>query len=613
MDSLVECVPNFSEGRDQAKIQAITQAITSVEGITLLDVDPGEDTNRTVVTFVGPLASVEEAAFRAVQKAAEVIDMRHHHGAHARLGATDVCPFVPLRGVSVEECVALSKRVGQRVAETLDIPVYLYEYSAQQPERKNLAVIRAGEYEGLAKKLKDPRWKPDYGPARFNATAGATILGVREFLIAYNINLNTRDRRLATDIAFELREKGRSLRKPNPQSPNLLDGEIIRYSKDHYPCAFCDFVAHTSDKLVKHSTEEHDFDLRDWWSQYGYDEGQLVGRPVKKPGLFKHVKTVGWYIDEYRRAQISINFTNYKKTPLHLVFDAACRLAEARGVRVTGSELVGLIPLAALLAAGRHYLQRQRRTTGVPEADLVEAAVQSLGLRDLAPFVPEEKIIEYAVQSPVATLVQQSVKSLVDEVSTNSPAPGGGSIAALTASLGAALVSMVTALTHEKKGFEPVRELMERVGEEAQKIKDRLLQLVEEDTRAFQQVLQAQRLPATTTEEKKVRSSKLQEANRRGVEVPLEVARLAYRVLELGQQVVEPGNPNSVSDVGVAAEAALAGVRGACLNVLINLPTVVEDPEFHDQASRQVATWLSAAPRLEKEILTKTLKIIKAP
>jgi len=611
MESLVECVPNFSEGRDQAKLQAITQAITSVEGITLLDVDPGADTNRTVVTFVGPPAAVEEAAFKAIEKAAQVIDMRLHQGAHARMGATDVCPFVPLRGVSLEECVALSKRVAQRVGTELEIPVYLYEYSAQTPERKNLAVIRAGEYEGLEQKLQDPQWQPDYGPARFNATAGATVMGVREFLIAYNINLNTRDKRLATDMAFELREKGRSLRRPHPGSPNLLDGEIVRYAEDHYPCAFCGFVATTPEGIVQHNAQEHDFDLPASWSQYGYAAKRLLGRPVKKPGLFKHVKAVGWYIDEYQRAQISINFTNYKQTPIHEVFDAACRLAEERGVRVTGSELVGLIPLEALLAAGRHYLRRQRRTTGVPEAQLVETAVQSLGLRDIVPFDPEEKIIEYAVQSSAASLVHRSVTALVDEVSSSSPAPGGGSIAALTGSLAAALVSMVGALTHEKKGFEKVRKAMETVGTEAQELKAQLLNLVDADTQAFQEVLAAHRLPATTPEEKATRQARLQAANRRAIQVPLETARLAFRVLELAQRIVTQGNPNSVSDVGVAAETALAGVRGACLNVLINLSSVKDDPDFYDQASQQISAWLNRAPRLHGRIHRQVLKIIK--
>jgi len=409
MKQLVECVPNFSEGRDLVKIKQITDAIEAVDGITLMDSDPGKDTNRTVVTFVGSIASVEEAAFQGIAKAADVIDMGSHSGAHARLGATDVCPFIPVSGVTVKDCVDLSHRVAKRVGDELKIPVYLYEDSAQKDDRKSLPVVRAGEYEGLAKKLKDPNWKPDYGPAKFNAKSGATVMGSREFLIAYNINLNTKDQRLASDIAFELREKGRSKRIPNPDSPNLLDGEIVR------------------------------------------DE---QGKAVKIPGLFKDVKGVGWYIEEFKHAQISINFNNYKISTIHDVFDKACELAVERGIRVTGSELVGLISKEALLMAGRHYLKKQRRTTAVPEADIIECAVQSLGLNDLYPFRSGEKIIEFAVGQTSGQLMGLTSEGFVDELSSNSPAPGGGSVAALAGSLGAALVSMVAALTHEKKGFE---------------------------------------------------------------------------------------------------------------------------------------------------------------
>jgi glutamate formiminotransferase/formiminotetrahydrofolate cyclodeaminase len=611
MATLVECVPNFSEGRDQSKIDQITGAIQSVAGITLLDVDPGADTNRTVVTFVGSLAAVEEAAFRGIQKAAEVLDMRTHKGAHPRMGATDVCPFIPVRGATIEDCVALSERVGRRVGEELGIPVYLYEYSARKPERKNLARIRAGEYEGLADKLQDPAWKPDFGPVRFNPRAGATVMGAREFLIAYNINLNTRDKRLATDIAFDLREKGRSLRVPHPRSSNYLDGEIIRYQADHYPCSYCKVVVSSVDDLVRHSEQEHDFDIRSYWELIGYQADELIGRAVRRPGLFRHVKAIGWYIDTYRRAQISINFTNYKESTIHDVFDRACELAERRGVRVTGSELVGLIPLEALLMAGRHYLRKQHRTTGIPEADIVETAVQSLGLNDVAPFHPREKIIDYAVQSKGRNLIDMTVSGFVNELSSNSPAPGGGSVAALAGSLGAALASMVAALTHEKKGYFDQKPELEKVGVEAQQLKDRLISLVDEDTRAFNQVLAAGRLPATTPEEVEAKARQVLAANRRAVQVPLEVAQAAYRVLELAHRMVVEGNPNSVSDAGVAGETALAAVRGACLNVFINLPGVTEDPEFGKHAEEQARDLISQAETLHRKVLQATLERIR--
>ena len=351
---LVECVPNFSEGRDGAKIETITEVIGAVDGITILDVDPGADTNRTVVTFVGEPDAVAEAAFQGIKTASEVIDMSQQTGTHPRMGATDVCPFIPVSNVSDEECIALSKQVGQRVGDELGIPVYLYEKSAQSKDRIKLPDIRKGEYEGLVEKLTDPNWKPDFGPTKLNVKAGATVMGCREFLIAYNINLNTKDHRLATDIAFELREAGRSKRVPNPKSKNLLDGEIVRHED---------------------------------------------GKPVKVPGLFKDVKGIGWYVDAFNRAQISINFNNYKVSTIHDVYDAACRLADERGIRVTGSELVGLIPLEAMVMAGKHYLAKQNRSIGVPTADIVECAVQSLGLNDVTKFDPQEKIIDYAVTS----------------------------------------------------------------------------------------------------------------------------------------------------------------------------------------------------------------------
>ena len=561
---LIECVPNFSEGKDLAKVKAITDAIESVDGITLLDIDPGADTNRTVVTFVGNPDAVGKAAYLGIKTAAEVIDMSKHEGAHPRMGATDVCPFIPISNVSDEDCIDLSKKIGQRVGEELSIPVYLYEHSAQTPERKSLPDIREGEYEGLGEKLKDIKWKPDFGPAKFNVTAGATVMGMRDFLIAYNINLNTKDHRLATDIAFEIRESGRSKRKPDPDSLNLLDGEIIRNSD---------------------------------------------GSPVKVPGMFKEVKCVGWYIDTFKRAQISINFNNYKVSSIHDVYDAACKLADERGIRVTGSELVGLIPLEAILMAGRHYLAKQRRTVGVPEEDIIQAAVQSLGLNDVTPFIAEEKIIEYAVKESDDELMSMSAQGFVNELSTNSPAPGGGSVSALAGSLGAALSSMVAALTHEKKGFIALKPEMDKIGVEAQTIKDRLSFLVDEDTNAFNNVMEANRMPASNDDEAKVKDRAIRKANEYAIDVPYEVANLCKRVIELADILVEKGNPNSVSDAGVAGEVALAGLRGASMNVLINLPSI-DDEEYRSEKRKEVDGLIQAAEALHKIVYKKTLNII---
>ena len=412
--------------------------------------------------------------------------------------------------------------------------------------------------------MKDIKWKPDFGPAKFNVAAGATVMGMRDFLIAYNINLNTKDHRLATDIAFEIRESGRSKRKPDPDSLNLLDGEIIRNSD---------------------------------------------GSPVKVPGMFKEVKCVGWYIDTFKRAQISINFNNYKVSSIHDVYDAACKLADERGIRVTGSELVGLIPLEAILMAGRHYLAKQRRTVGVPEEDIIQAAVQSLGLNDVTPFIAEEKIIEYAVKESDDELMSMSAQGFVNELSTNSPAPGGGSVSALAGSLGAALSSMVAALTHEKKGFIALKPEMDKIGVEAQTIKDRLSFLVDEDTNAFNNVMEANRMPASNDDEAKVKDRAIRKANEYAIDVPYEVANLCKRVIELADILVEKGNPNSVSDAGVAGEVALAGLRGASMNVLINLPSI-DDEEYRSEKRKEVDGLIQAAEALHKIVYKKTLNII---
>ena len=564
MKKLVECVPNFSEGRDQNKIGDIVKQMSDVPGITVLDVDPGPDTNRTVVTIVGSPEAVGEAAFQGIKRASEVLDMSQHSGTHPRMGATDVCPFIPVSDVTIEECVELSKQVGNRVGDELGIPVYLYEKSAQKDNRVKLPDIRKGEYEGLAEKLTDANWKPDFGPAKLHIKAGATIMGCREFLIAYNINLNTKDHRLATDIAFELREAGRSKRTPNPNSKNLLDGEIVR-NED--------------------------------------------GSPVKVPGIFKDVKGIGWYVDVYNRAQISINFNNYKVSTIHDVFDAACTLANERGIRVTGSELVGLIPLEAMLMAGRHYLNKQNRSLGVPTVDIVECAVQSLGLNDVTEFDPNVKIIDYAVQSEDRPLMNLVGKEFVEELSTNSPVPGGGSVSALAGALGAALSSMVAALSHEKKELLDLKPEMDEIGIEAQNLKDRLSFLVDEDTNAFNKVMDANRLSATNDEEQSAKNQAIEIANKYAIEIPMETAKKCFSVIELADTLVEKGNPNSVSDAGVAAEVALAGVSGACMNVLINL-TSVEDESYCDDMKNKVEDIMEKAESLQKVVFEKTMNII---
>jgi glutamate formiminotransferase/formiminotetrahydrofolate cyclodeaminase len=564
MEKLVECVPNFSEGRDQNKIGEIVKQMSDVTGITVLDVDSGPNTNRTVVTIVGSPEAVGEAAFQGIKRASEVLDMSQHSGTHPRMGATDVCPFIPVSDVSIEECVKLSKLVGKRVGDDLGIPVFLYDKSAQKPDRVKLPTIRKGEYEGLGEKLKDDNWKPDYGPSKRHVKGGATVMGCRGFLIAYNINLNTKDHRLATDIAFELREAGRSKRTPNPNSKNLLDGEIVRNDD---------------------------------------------GSPVKVPGMFKDVKGIGWYVDIYNRAQISINFNNFKVSTIHDVFDAACILANERGIRVTGSELVGLIPLEAMLMAGRHYLNKQNRSLGVPTADIVECAVQSLGLNDVTEFDPNVKIIDYAVQSEDRPLMNLVGKEFIEELSTNSPAPGGGSVSALAGALGAALSSMVAALSHEKKELLDLKPEMDEIGIEAQNLKDRLSFLVDEDTNAFNKVMDANRLSATNDKEQSAKNQAIEIANKYAIEIPLETAKKCLRVIELADTLVKKGNPNSVSDAGVAAEVALAGVSGACMNVLINL-TSVEDETYCDDMRNKVEDIMEKAESMQKFVFEKTMNII---
>ena len=563
MAKIIECVPNFSEGRDQYKIDKIIKSIESTPGIVILDVDPGSDTNRTVVTMVGSPDSVSNAAFNGIKCASEILDMSEHTGTHPRIGATDVCPFIPISEVTIEECVELTHQLAQRIGEQLKIPIYLYEKSAKKRDRIKLPNIRKGEYEGLAEKLTDSNWRPDYGPSKLNVKSGATIIGCRDFLIAYNINLNTKDHRLATDIAFELREAGRSKRIPNPDSKNLLDGQIVRIKN---------------------------------------------GKPVKIPGIFKDVKAIGWYVEDFKRAQISVNFNNYKKSSIHDVFDQATILAEKRGIRVTGSELVGLIPLDALLSAGKHYLKKQNRSLGIPEEDIIECAVQSLGLSDVVKFIPEEKIIDYAVSKKETSLTDSN---FLKELSRNSPAPGGGSVSALIGSLGAALSSMVAALSHEKKGMIKTKPLMDKIGQEAQFLMNRLKFLIDEDTNAFNKVLEANRISVDTEKGKVIKKNEIENANKYAIEVPLETANLCFKVLLLADQLVDNGNPNSVTDAAVAAEVGLAGLRGACLNVLINIKEI-DDKRYSLKKKNLVNELMINSKVLRKNIFDKTLNIIKS-
>jgi len=545
---LVECVPNFSEGRDRDKIRAIVGEIEAVPGVKLLDVDPGESTNRTVVTFIGSPESVLEAAFRAIARAARVIDMRNHKGAHSRIGATDVCPFVPVSGVTMEDCVRLARELGARVAEELGIPVYLYEAAASRPERRNLAEVRAGEYEGLVEKLKDPAWAPDFGRAEFNPGAGATVIGAREFLIAYNFNLNTRDRKLANEIALSLRESGRARRDE--------DGNIVKDAK---------------------------------------------GRTVKVPGKFKEVKAVGWYIEDYGRAQISVNFTNYRVSPIHVVFDEASRLAEKLGLRVTGSELVGLIPKEALLMAGRYYLEKQGKSAGVPEKELIRTAVISLGLGDVVPFDPEKKIIECQFRSAARNLAGMSLADFIDELSMDSPTPGGGSVAALCGALSAALSSMVANLTVGRKGYEKAGARMREVAAGAQGLKDDLLAAVDRDTQAFNKVMEAMRLPKATPEQAAEKAKAMEDATKEATLVPLDVLEKAVGAARLAEAVAGQGYQGSLSDAGVAGLTAAAAGEGAYFNILINLPGI-GDKKFATRTRRRAVRLRAEMDRTGKTI-----------
>ncbi|HHM20634.1 MAG TPA: glutamate formimidoyltransferase [Bacteroidetes bacterium] len=529
---LIECVPNFSEGRDMDIIRQITDEIESVEGVRLLDVDPGKATNRTVVTFVGEPAPVVEAAYRAIKKAAELIDMSRHKGEHPRMGATDVCPFIPIADITMEETAQWAHRLAKRVGNDLDIPVYMYESAATSPQRRNLATVRAGEYEGLPKKLRDADWQPDYGPARFNPQAGATAIGARDFLVAYNVNLNTTSVRRANSVAFDVREKGRIKRTGDP-----ITGKVV--------------------------TDKN-------------------GNPVREPGACKAVKGIGWYIEEYGIAQVSMNLTNINITPVHVAFEECRKSAQRRGLRVTGSEVVGLVPLKVMLDAGRYFLKKQNWSRGASEEELIHIAVKSMGMDELSAFDPRKKIIEYRLRDEAsAPLVHMNLRAFANETARDTPAPGGGSIAAYTGALGASLGTMVANLSAGKRGWDDRVDEFSAWAEKGQYLKDQLLRLVDEDTNAFNRIMAAFRLPKTTPREKTARSKAIQDATRYAIEIPLQTMQIAMEIFDLTEAMVRTGNPNSVTDAGVGALCARAAVHGAWMNVKIN----VKDLKDHKLAS----------------------------
>jgi glutamate formiminotransferase/formiminotetrahydrofolate cyclodeaminase len=602
-DMLIECVPNFSEGQRPEIIKQITDEIEKVEGAKLLDVDPGYDMNRTVVTFIGSPEAVKQAAFNSIKKAAELIDMSKHKGSHPRMGATDVCPFVPVSGITTEECIELSKEVAKKVGEELRIPVYLYEKSATKPERENLAKIRQGEYEALEDKLKKPEWKPDFGPAKFNAKAGATVIGVREFLIAYNIDLNTREVLHATDIAFELREKGRSARVLNDTPFYYKSTEILKYENGNYPCGNEDqFVGKNIDETIKHCKEVHNYNLVELLELNGIDSKKPEGQSVKVPGKFTHCKAIGWMVPNYDRTQISINLTNYKVTSMHHVLEETRRLAMERGLVVTGSEIVGMVPYPALLETGKFYLKQQHRSIGVPVKDILNTAVQSLGLNDVSEFKIGERVLGLPKNLEI-DLVEMKLTDFIDEVSRESPAPGGGSIAALAGALGASLPSMVSNLTTNKRGSDAVDKILNDAAEECQQIKETLVKAIDEDTNAFNAYMSARRLPNKTAEEKKTREEAMQAGLKQAVMVPLNTAMQSFRAIEISEVVAKNGNPNSITDVGVGAQSAYTGVLGGIFNVLINLKDI-KDQKFVDEMRNTCAELKEKAKKKLEQVLT---------
>lgn len=550
MKQLIECVPNFSEGRDLSIIKQITDVIESVKGIRLLNVDPGYATNRTVVTFVGEPELVVEAAFLAIQRASELIDMRYHKGEHPRFGATDVCPFVPISDITMEETVEYARLLAKRVGNELNIPVYCYESAAFEEKRQSLANCRAGEYEGLAEKLKTAEWQPDFGPTTFNAKSGATAIGARNFLVAYNVNLNTTSVRLANSIAFDVREAGRIKREGDP-----LTGKIIN--------------------------DEH-------------------GEPVRIPGTLKKVRAIGWFIQEYGIAQISINLTDITITSVHQAFDEVCERARDRGIRVTGSELIGIIPLQAMLDAGKYFLKKQHRSVGIPDREIIKIAVKSLGLDELAPFDPDKRIIEYLLENKDNKLINSSLTEFVYETASESPAPGGGSIAAYVGAMGAALGTMVANLTSHKRGWDDRWEEFSEWAEKGKVIYEELLKLVDKDTDAFNQIMEAFKLPKETPDEIAIRKEAVQSATKNAIDVPFRVMQLSYDSMEMIEAMAETGNPNSVTDAGVGALCAATAVSGAYLNVLVNASGFKDKETIGQILSEAASLELLAKNKCEK-------------
>ena len=599
-ERLVECVPNFSEGRDLAKIEQILEAVRAVPGVQILDVDPGAETNRTVVTLVGAPEVIGEGAFAAVKRASEVLDMTTHTGAHARHGATDVCPFVPVAGVTMDDCIAIARQVGERIGTELGIPVYMYDQAALRPERRSLAKVRVGEYEALPEKLAKPEWAPDFGPAEFHAKAGVVTVGAREFLIAYNVNLNTRHKAQADDVAFQLRETGRAKRTGHT-GPYYTSGRLVKYrpSKNEWPCGYCEEVCASHDALAEHHRSAHDMDLAEELAFFGRDAGALEGVNVMCRGRFKECRGVGWVIPEYGRAQISFNLTNFKVTSVHEVVDACRELARERGLQVTGTECVGLIPWEALRASGEHYLAQQGSSRGVPVSDVVDTAVQSLGLDDVAEFDPAKAVL--GLPSTDGPLASMPVNAFADEVSRSTPAPGGGSVAALAGSLAASLGSMVANLTHTKKGMEEQRDEMEQVAVALQGVKDDLLRAVDADTDAFGDVLTAMRMPKDTDEQRAARDAAVQEGYKRATSVPLRTAQLCLEALRHCRTMAAKGLPASITDAGVGALMARAGVLGAVYNVRINLPSI-DDESWREQRRAQLDAMVAEADAIEADV-----------
>ena len=556
MKQLIECVPNFSEGRNLEVIKQITNEIEAVEGIKLLDVDPGASTNRTVVTFVGEPADVLEAAFRGIRKAQELIDMRNHHGDHPRFGATDVCPLVPVAGITMEETAEYARKLAERVGKELSIPVFCYENSAFKPERRNLANCRQGEYEALKERIVTKEWKPDFGPNKFTesvAKSGASAIGARDFLIAVNYNLNTTSTRRANAIAFDVREKGRPKREGNP-----ITGKIVKDAN---------------------------------------------GNPVMIPGTLKGTKAIGWFIKEYGIAQVSMNITSICETPLHVAFEEVCKKAAARGIRVTGTEIVGLVPKSVLIDAADYYLAKQQRSLGIDEAEKMKIAIKSMGLDDLKPFNPEEKVIEYMIADKTANrLVDMTCEGFANETASESPAPGGGSIAAYMGSLGAALGTMVANLSSHKPGWDAKWRYFSDVAEKGQRLKDELIHLVDEDTNAFNKIMNAFGLPKGTDEEKAARKRAIQEATKYATEVPFRTVQRSFEVFEICELMIKKGNPNSVTDGAVGVLCAEAAVTGAYLNVKINASSL-DDKEFANKIVAEAHDYVVRANRIKSRLI----------